>query len=232
MLCDEFVEAYRSNEVKGPVLAGPGAGRPAQRCATRRSATWRVAAAPRTSHALVRALRASTTTPPTKWRRFRSLAQLRSPERAKALERFYERWKDDHLVIDTWFSYQAVSPLASALASVKKLTRHPLFSIKNPNKVRALIGTFAHGQSGELQPAGWGGLRVRGRPGARTSMPSTRRSRRGCCPHSAAGRRWSRSGARLPRRPCSASPRRSRCRTTCSRSCRRCWSSLPSSVQC
>jgi aminopeptidase N len=44
-----------------------------------------------------------------------------------------------HLVIDTWFSYQAVSPLASALASVKKLTRHPLFSIKNPNKVRALL---------------------------------------------------------------------------------------------
>ena len=54
-----------------------------------------------------------------------------------------ERWKDDHLVIDNWFAYQAASPLASSLATVKKLTRHPLFSIKNPNKVRALIGTFA-----------------------------------------------------------------------------------------
>jgi aminopeptidase N len=71
------------------------------------------------------------------------LSELNSPERAKALERYYERWKGDHLVIDNWFAYQAVSPLASALSTVVKLTRHPLFSIKNPNKVRALIGTFA-----------------------------------------------------------------------------------------
>jgi aminopeptidase N len=71
------------------------------------------------------------------------LSELNSPERTKALERYYERWKGDHLVIDNWFAYQAVSPLASALPTVVKLTRHPLFSIKNPNKVRALIGTFA-----------------------------------------------------------------------------------------
>src|SRR5262249_3872427 len=45
----------------------------------------------------------------------------------------------------SWFAYQAVSPLASSFATVKKLMRHPLFSIKNPNKVRSLIGTFAHG---------------------------------------------------------------------------------------
>ncbi|HJZ42101.1 MAG TPA: aminopeptidase N [Hyphomicrobiaceae bacterium] len=73
------------------------------------------------------------------------LSELRSPERPKAFERYYERWKGDHLVIDNWFAYQAASPLPSALATVVKLTRHPLFSIKNPNKVRALIGTFASG---------------------------------------------------------------------------------------
>jgi aminopeptidase N len=73
------------------------------------------------------------------------LSELRSPERTKAFARFYERWKGDHLVIDNWFAYQAASPLSSALPTVVKLTRHPLFSIKNPNKVRALIGTFAMG---------------------------------------------------------------------------------------
>jgi aminopeptidase N len=73
------------------------------------------------------------------------LSELRSPERTKAFERYYERWKGDHLVIDNWFAYQAASPLPSALATAVKLTRHPLFSIKNPNKVRALIGTFASG---------------------------------------------------------------------------------------
>jgi aminopeptidase N len=73
------------------------------------------------------------------------LSELPSPERTKAFARFYDRWKDDHLVIDNWFAYQAASPLPSALSAVTKLTRHPLFSLKNPNKVRALIGTFAVG---------------------------------------------------------------------------------------
>jgi aminopeptidase N len=71
------------------------------------------------------------------------LAELRSPARTRAFARYYERWKGDHLVIDNWFAYQAVSPLSSALAQVEKLTQHPLFSLQNPNKVRALIGTFA-----------------------------------------------------------------------------------------
>jgi aminopeptidase N len=71
------------------------------------------------------------------------LAELRAPERAQAFERFYRRWQGDHLMIDNWFAYQASSPLPGTLAAVKKLTGDPLFSIKNPNKVRALIGTFA-----------------------------------------------------------------------------------------
>jgi aminopeptidase N len=71
------------------------------------------------------------------------LAELRRPERAQAFARFHKRWQGDHLMIDNWFAYQAASPLPTTLATVKKLTHDPLFSIKNPNKVRALIGTFA-----------------------------------------------------------------------------------------
>jgi aminopeptidase N len=71
------------------------------------------------------------------------LSEVAAPVRQRAFDRFYERWKGDHLVIDNWFAYQARSPLASTLALVKKLTHHPLFSIKNPNKVHALIGAFA-----------------------------------------------------------------------------------------
>jgi aminopeptidase N len=71
------------------------------------------------------------------------LSEINVPEREAALARFYERWKGDHLVIDSWFICQAASPLSSSLATVRRLTRHPLFSLKNPNKVRALIGVFA-----------------------------------------------------------------------------------------
>uniref|UniRef100_UPI0025D769C5 aminopeptidase N n=1 Tax=uncultured Hyphomicrobium sp. TaxID=194373 RepID=UPI0025D769C5 len=65
------------------------------------------------------------------------------PMREKALAQFFDRWQHDHLVIDTWFGAQAMSPLRSALSHVKALTRHPLFSLTAPNKVRALIGVFA-----------------------------------------------------------------------------------------
>ncbi|MFZ4807051.1 MAG: aminopeptidase N [Hyphomicrobiaceae bacterium] len=60
-----------------------------------------------------------------------------------ALADFYDRWKNDHVVIDTWFSAQAMSPASATVSRVRALTRHPLFAYHAPNKVRALIGSFA-----------------------------------------------------------------------------------------
>ena len=71
------------------------------------------------------------------------LASLDIPARKAALQSFYDRWKDDHLVIDTWFAVQAQSLLPTTLDAVKSLTSHPLFKLSTPNKVRALIGAFA-----------------------------------------------------------------------------------------
>ncbi len=65
--------------------------------------------------------------------------------RARALAHFYDRWQHDHLVIDTWFAAQAQSSLPRALDDVRALGGHPLFKLTTPNKVRALIGTFAMG---------------------------------------------------------------------------------------
>ncbi|HCV37160.1 MAG TPA: aminopeptidase N [Pseudomonas sp.] len=64
-------------------------------------------------------------------------------ERAKALETFAEHFKDNPLVMDQWFSVQAASTLPGGLARVKALMQHPAFTLKNPNKVRALVGAFA-----------------------------------------------------------------------------------------
>jgi aminopeptidase N len=71
------------------------------------------------------------------------LAAESAPEREKVLAHFFEHWKDDHIVIDTWFAAQAQSPLEGTLDEVKRLMGHPLFALTAPNKVRALIGTFA-----------------------------------------------------------------------------------------
>jgi len=72
------------------------------------------------------------------------LANTDCPERDAALEHFYQQWKNEPLVVDKWLGIQASSNLPNTLEQVKRLTKHEAFSIKNPNKVRALIGSFAH----------------------------------------------------------------------------------------
>src|SRR6185312_2335131 len=73
-----------------------------------------------------------------------TLALHEGAAREKALADFYGRYASDALVIDKWFSLQAMSPLPGALEQVQSLTRHAGFSLANPNRVRALIGAFAH----------------------------------------------------------------------------------------
>lgn len=70
------------------------------------------------------------------------LTDIDCPERETALQQFSERWQDDTLVMDKWFSLQAVSSSPHTLEQVKKLMQHPLFDLRNPNKVRALIASF------------------------------------------------------------------------------------------
>jgi len=62
--------------------------------------------------------------------------------RESALASFYSKWQHEALVVDQWFSIQATSALPGALERVQELMLHAAFSIKNPNKVRALIGAF------------------------------------------------------------------------------------------
>jgi aminopeptidase N len=60
-----------------------------------------------------------------------------------ALEDFYHRWRDEPLVIDKWFALQARDPSDGALGRVIGLTAHPAFDAKTPNRLRALVATFA-----------------------------------------------------------------------------------------
>ena len=60
-----------------------------------------------------------------------------------ALKSFGEKWSHDPLVMDQWFTIQVSRPQEDVLERVKYLMQHPAFSLKNPNKVRALIGAFA-----------------------------------------------------------------------------------------
>ncbi len=72
-----------------------------------------------------------------------TLAQHDRPERRAALDDFYRRYADDPLVIDKWLALQAAIPEPATLDRVRALTKHPAFSAANPNRIRALIGSFA-----------------------------------------------------------------------------------------
>ena len=140
-LHDMLAQVYARHEVKGPYSPAPAA---AGRRALRNAALGYLTCRGKSEDvARVAAHFANARNATDEVGALAMLSELRSPERAKAFDRFYARWKDDHLVIDNWFAYQAGSPLPSTLTSVAKLMRHPLFSTKNPNKVRALLGTFA-----------------------------------------------------------------------------------------
>ena len=59
------------------------------------------------------------------------------------MEEFEQTWKQDPLVLDKWFALHATQPREDILAHISMLKEHPQFSMGNPNRVRALIGSFA-----------------------------------------------------------------------------------------
>ena len=83
----------------------------------------------------------------------RALVDLERPERDTALTRFYERWQHEPLVLDKWFALQALSKLPDTLDRIRGLLEHPAFTYKNPNRVRALLGTFCSGNLARFHDA-------------------------------------------------------------------------------
>ncbi|MCP4354300.1 MAG: aminopeptidase N [Proteobacteria bacterium] len=65
-----------------------------------------------------------------------------SKTREDAASVFYEKWKDDSLVMNSWFGVQTINPIACDLNKIKELSRSPAFDINNPNKFRAVFNIF------------------------------------------------------------------------------------------
>jgi aminopeptidase N len=74
-----------------------------------------------------------------------ALARMRDPLRDAAFGHFHDRFRNDPLVLDKWMGLQAMSPAPDTVNRVRALMGHPVFSMKNPNRVRALVGAFAMG---------------------------------------------------------------------------------------
>jgi aminopeptidase N len=74
---------------------------------------------------------------------FAVLTTIPGDVREQAIREFSQRYRDDPLILDKWLSLQAMIPEPDTLERVKRLMEHPVFSLTNPNRVRALVGSFA-----------------------------------------------------------------------------------------
>jgi len=87
------------------------------------------------------------------------LSHLDCQERRWALDEFYARWKHDPLVVDKWLGVQATSELPGTLAEVERLMGHEAFDVRNPNKVRSLVGAFCSANAVRFHDASGAGYR-------------------------------------------------------------------------
>ena len=74
------------------------------------------------------------------------LVSLDAPEREAALAAFYDRFHAEPLVLDKWFALQAAAQRPDTVAAVERLVAHADFTLANPNRLRALAGTFGANQ--------------------------------------------------------------------------------------
>ena len=84
------------------------------------------------------------------------LCGLDCSEREERLKAFYDRYKGNDLVIDKWFTLQALSLHPDVIAQVEALARHHDFTMKNPNRVRSLYMAFAGNPQGFHEASGAG----------------------------------------------------------------------------
>jgi aminopeptidase N len=85
-----------------------------------------------------------------------ALANSEAPERDAAIAAFYDRYHDNGLVLDKWFTAQALSSRADTMDRVEELARHPDFTLTNPNRLRSLIGALSANQLIFHDPKGRG----------------------------------------------------------------------------
>ena len=72
------------------------------------------------------------------------------PGHDDALAEFHQRWQHDPLVLDKWFTLQALASSEEVFSDLLRLRAHPDFTLRNPNRVRSLLGAFAHSNPGRF----------------------------------------------------------------------------------
>jgi aminopeptidase N len=146
----DFLHTYHTNQT-------PGAYRPdaasAGRRALKNSALAYLAEADQSaSHALAQTQYAQAGNMTDRLAALSALVNSSAPGRSVALAQFYSDFEHEALVIDKWFSLQAMAR-GTDVAAVRRLMQHPAFTVHNPNRARSLIFSFCNGNPSAFHAA-------------------------------------------------------------------------------
>jgi aminopeptidase N len=72
-----------------------------------------------------------------------ALTDHEGEKKESAFSEFYQKFENYPLVVDKWFSLQAMSVNDNTIGNIKSLAKHKDFTLKNPNRVRSLYSAFA-----------------------------------------------------------------------------------------
>ncbi|MFJ7567968.1 aminopeptidase N [Herminiimonas sp. NPDC097707] len=149
-LQSDFVRAYQSNQTDGPY--SPDAGSSGKRALKNLALSYIAELDDADAHTLAQAQYDAADNMTDRMAALSALANSHAPGKAAALARFYSDFEQEPLVIDKWFSLQAMARTAD-VAAVRTLMQHPAFSIKNPNRARSLIFSFCNGNPSRFHAA-------------------------------------------------------------------------------
>jgi aminopeptidase N len=149
-LRSELQQVYAANEVTGPYSPEPQA---TGRRALRNNALSYLAELHDASvQAIVQTQLASAGNMTDRLAALAAMINNDHPAAAGALRQFYQEFETEALVIDKWFSLQAVSHATTA-RGVRELMQHPAFTIKNPNRARSLLFAFCNNNPAQFHAA-------------------------------------------------------------------------------
>jgi aminopeptidase N len=138
-LRDELLEQYRANATPGEY--SPDAASAGKRALKNLALAYLTAAPDEESIALAQRQFDEAGNMTDRVAALAALVHARAPSAQEALQRFYDEFENEALVIDKWFAMQASAPTTD-VAAVRELMRHPAFNLRNPNRARSLISTF------------------------------------------------------------------------------------------
>jgi aminopeptidase N len=146
----DFIQAHEANKTEGPY--SPDAASSGKRALKNLALSYLAELDDADAHTLAQTQYDHANNMTDRLAALSALANSRAPGKTAGLAKFYRDFEQEPLVIDKWFTLQAMARTTD-VGAVRNLMQHPAFSLKNPNRARSLIFSFCNGNPSQFHAA-------------------------------------------------------------------------------